>query len=144
DVPIRYYLDSFGNVCGRLTAPPGGITFKLNAAVRDSGLHDPGAHDAQQLPIDQFADKVLLYVGASRYCETDRLSDIAWSLFKDTRPDWERVQAINDFVNGHVKFGYEHARPTKSALDVYNEKQGVCRDFAHLAVTLCRCMNIPA
>ncbi|RTL51708.1 MAG: transglutaminase family protein [Bradyrhizobiaceae bacterium] len=143
-VPIHYYNDSFGNVCGRLTAPAGGITFKLDALVRDSGEPDEVAPDAQQLPIDELPDDVLQYLMASRYCETDRLTDIAWSLFKDTKPGWERAQAINTFVHNHVTFGYEHARPTKSAFDVYQEKKGVCRDFAHLAVTLCRCMNIPA
>jgi transglutaminase-like putative cysteine protease len=144
DVTIRYYHDSFGNICGRLTAPPGGVTFKLDALVRDTGLTDAVVPEAQQMPVEQLPDEVLLYLMPSRYCETDRLTDIAWSLFKDTKPGWERVQAINDFVHRHVKFGYEHARPTKSAFDVYDEKQGVCRDFAHLAVTLCRCMNIPA
>jgi transglutaminase-like putative cysteine protease len=144
DVSVRYYHDTFGNVCGRLTAPPGGVTFRLDALVRDTGLTDAVVPEAQQMPIEQLPDEVLLYLMPSRYCETDRLTDIAWSLFKDTRPGWARVQAINDFVHHHVKFGYEHARPTKSAFDVYEEKQGVCRDFAHLAVTLCRCMNIPA
>ncbi len=144
NVPIRYYHDSFGNICGRLTAPAGGITFRLDALVRDSGIPDPVVPDAQQMPIEQLPDDVLVYLMASRYCETDRLSDIAWSLFKDTKPGWERAQAINTFVHNHVTFGYEHARPTKSAFDVYQEKKGVCRDFAHLAVTLCRCMNIPA
>ena len=143
-VPIRYYHDSFGNICGRLTAPAGGVTFRLNALVHDSGIPDPVVPDAQQLPIEELPDDVLLYLMASRYCETDRLSDLAWSLFKDTKPGWERVQAINTFVHNHVTFGYEHARPTKSAFDVYQEKKGVCRDFAHLALTLCRCMNIPA
>jgi len=143
-VDIRYYADVFGNVCGRLTAPPGGITFKLDATVRDTGSPDPVATDAQQLPIEDLPDEVLTYLMASRYCETDRLTDIAWSLFKDTKPGWERAQAINDFVHNHVTFGYEHARATKSAFDVYQERHGVCRDFAHLAVTLCRCMNIPA
>jgi transglutaminase-like putative cysteine protease len=143
-VPIRFYNDSFGNVCGRLTAPAGGIVLRGSAVVRDSGLPDPVDPKAQQLPIEQLPNDVLLYLMASRYCETDRLNDIAWSLFKDTPLGWARVQAINDFVHNHVTFGYEHARPTKSAFDVYQEKQGVCRDFAHLAVTLCRCMNIPA
>jgi transglutaminase-like putative cysteine protease len=144
DVRIRYYHDTFGNMCGRLTAPPGGITFTLDALVRDTGLHDPVVPEARQLSVEELPDDVLLYLMPSRYCETDRLSDIAWWLFKDTKPGWERVQAINTFVHNHVTFGYEHARPTKSAFDVYEEKHGVCRDFAHLAVTLCRCMNIPA
>ncbi|MCX7306714.1 MAG: transglutaminase family protein [Afipia sp.] len=144
NVRIRYYHDSFGNICGRLTAPPGGITFKLDTLVRDTGMEDAIVPEAQQMPIEQLPDEVLLYLMASRYCETDRLTDFAWAQFGNTPTGWARVQAINAWVHNHVKFGYEHARPTKSAFDVYTEKQGVCRDFAHLALTLCRCMNIPA
>jgi transglutaminase-like putative cysteine protease len=80
----------------------------------------------------------------SRYCETDKLTDIAWSLFGNTPQGWARVQAICDFVHGHVSFGYEHAHHMKSAHDVYEQRNGVCRDFAHLALTFCRCMGIPA
>ena len=89
-------------------------------------------------------EDTLVYLLGSRYCETDRLSDIAWALFGNTRPGWGRVQAICDFVHQHITFGYQHARPTKTAWEAFNERQGVCRDFAHLAVTFCRCMNIPA
>lgn len=143
-VPIRYYHDSFGNFCGRLTAPVGGVRLLGSALVRDSGLPDEVAPDAQQLAIEDLPDDVLLYLMASRYCETDKLGDVAWGLFKDTQPGWPRVQAIVDFVHNHLTFGYDHARSTKTAHDAFIEKKGVCRDFAHLSVTLCRCMNIPA
>jgi transglutaminase-like putative cysteine protease len=143
-VPIGYYKDSFGNVCGRLTAPAGLIRLKGHALVRDTGLHDAIPSDAEQWPIERLPDECLLYLMASRYCETDKFGDIAWSLFKDTQPGWSRVQAISTFVHNHLTFGYEHASATKSAWDAYVERRGVCRDFAHLAVTLCRCMNIPA
>ena len=144
DVRIRYYHDSFGNICGRLTAPAGGITFRGHALVRDTGLADPFVPEARQMPVEELPDDVLLYLMASRYCETDRLVDFAWSQFGNTSPGWERVQAINSWVHHHVRFDYQQARPTKSAFDVFQEQQGVCRDFAHLALTLCRCMNIPA
>src|ERR1700737_1546877 len=108
DVPIGFYRDSFGNVCGRLMAPAGGVTLRGSALVRDSGLHDAVAPTAQQLPIDQLPDDVLLYLMASRYCETDKLTDIAWSLFGTTPPGWPRVTAICDFVHRHVTFGYPH------------------------------------
>jgi transglutaminase-like putative cysteine protease len=144
DVPIRFYRDSFGNVCGRLVAPAGGITLRGQALVRDCGLPDVVMPAAQQVAVEQLPDDVLLYLMPSRYCETDKLTDIAWSLFGQTRPGWERAQAIVDFVHHHVKFGYEFAHNMKSAHDVYEQRAGVCRDFAHLAVTLCRCMNIPA
>src|SRR6201995_4990274 len=144
DVPIGFYRDSFGNVCGRLVAPAGGVTLKGSALVRDSGLPDAVVPTAQQVPIDQLPDELLLYLMPSRYCETDKLTDIAWSLFGNTRPGWERVQAIVAFVHDHVTFGYQHAHAMKSAHDVYEQKAGVCRDFAHLALTFCRCMNIPA
>ncbi len=115
-----------------------------HALVRDSGLPDAVVPAAQQLPIDQLPDDLLQYLMPSRYCETDKLTDIAWSLFSNTPPGWARVQAIADFVHNHVSFGYEHAYHMKSAHDVYEQRTGVCRDFAHLALTFCRCMGIPA
>ena len=102
-----------------------------------------GRSTAEQLPIEQLPDECLVYLMGSRYCETDKLTELAWSLFKDTRPGWKRVQAICDYVHNHLTFGYHFAAPTKTAHSVHKERQGVCRDFAHLAVTLCRCMNIP-
>src|ERR1700733_3460498 len=144
DAPIGFYRDTFGNVCGRLVAPAGGVTLKGHALVRDSGLPDAVVPTAQQVPIDQLPDELLLYLMPSRYCETDKLTDIAWSLFGNTRPGWEPVQAIVAFVYQHVTFGYQHASAMKSAHDVYEQKAGVCRDFAHLALTFCRCMGLPA
>jgi transglutaminase-like putative cysteine protease len=143
-VSIGFYRDSFGNICGRLVAPAGGVTLRGSALVRDSGLPDAVAPAAQQLPIDQLPDDLLLYLMASRYCETDKLTDIAWPLFGKTKPGWDRVMAICEFVHDHVKFGYQHAHHMKSAHDVYEQGTGVCRDFAHLALTFCRCMGIPA
>jgi len=143
-VPIHFYHDSFGNFCGRLTAPAGGVRLRGKALVRDSGLPDAVQPDAIQHRIEDLPDECLIYLMASRYCETDKLTDVAWSLFKETRPGWERVKAISTFVHNHLTFGYEHASSTKSAYDAYVQKKGVCRDFAHLALTLCRCMNIPA
>jgi transglutaminase-like putative cysteine protease len=144
DVPIGFYRDSFGNICGRLVAPSGGVTLRGSALVRDSGLPDAVALSAQQVPIDQLPDDVLVYLMASRYCETDKLTDIAWSLFGHTQPGWARVAAICSFVHDHVTFGYAHAHHMKSAQDVYEQRAGVCRDFAHLALTFCRAMGIPA
>ena len=119
DVPIGFYRDSFGNVCGRLVAPAGGVTLRGDALVRDSGLPDAVVPTAQQLPIDQLPDDVLQYLMPSRYCETDKLTDVAWSLFGNSPPGWARVQAIVDFVHNHVSFGYQHAHHMKSAHDVY-------------------------
>jgi transglutaminase-like putative cysteine protease len=144
DVPISHYRDSFGNICGRLVAPAGGVTLRGHALVRDSGLPDAVNPAAQQISIDRLPDEMLLYLMPSRYCETDKLTDIAWSLFANTPPGWGRVAAITEFVHGHVSFGYQHAHHMKSAHDVYEQRAGVCRDFAHLALTFCRCMGIPA
>ncbi|HMA15529.1 MAG TPA: transglutaminase family protein, partial [Kiloniellaceae bacterium] len=138
------YVDSFGNICTRIVAPAGITTISTRFEIEDSGAPDPVAPDAVQHDIMDLPDDVLLFLLGSRYCETDRLTPVAWELFEHTRPGWARVQAICDFVHQHVTFGYEHARPTKTAWDTFQEKKGVCRDFAHLAVTLCRCMNIPA
>jgi transglutaminase-like putative cysteine protease len=144
NAPIGFYRDSFGNVCGRLVAPAGGITLLGSALVRDSGLPDAVNPAAVQLPIDQLPDELLLYLMPSRYCETDKLTDIAWQLFGNTRAGWDRISAISEFVHQHVTFGYEHAHAMKTAMDVYEQRSGVCRDFAHLALTLCRCMGVPA
>jgi transglutaminase-like putative cysteine protease len=144
DVPIYDYMDSFGNTCSRLTIPEGGISISCGFVIEDSFEPDPVVPDACQLAVEELPDEVLLYLLGSRYCETDRLVDVAWSEFGGTAVGWSRVQAIVSFVHEHIRFDYLSARPTKTAWDVYQEKVGVCRDFAHLAVTLCRCMNIPA
>ncbi len=142
--PIRYYHDSFGNWCGRLVIPSGRSVLSNRAVVRDSGLPDMVVPDAQQIPVENLPDEVILFLLPSRYCEIDRMMDLAWDLFKDTPLGWGRVQAICNYVHDHVTFGYRFAGATKSAHDVHADRHGVCRDFAHLAVTLCRCMNIPA
>ena len=144
NVPIGFYHDSFGNICGRLVAPAGGVTFHGSAIVRDSGLADVIDPAAEQVPIELLPNELLLYLMPSRYCETDKLTDIAWSLFGNVAPGWARVAAITEFVHNHVTFGYQHAHAMKSAHDVYQDRAGVCRDFAHLALTFCRCMGIPA
>jgi transglutaminase-like putative cysteine protease len=143
-VPFTRYLDAFGNVCTRLVAPPGQLEIRTDALVADSGLPDPVEPAARQHEIAELPHDVLVFLLASRYCETERLMEAAWSRFGSAPLGWSRVQAICDFVHSHVRFGYQHARATKTATDVIIERRGVCRDFAHLAITLCRCMNIPA
>ena len=143
-VPIAGYRDSFGNWCTRIVAPAGQITIRSDAVVRDSGEPDRVMPHARQTPVEQLPDDALLFLLASRYCETDRLMDTAWSLFGSTPAGWARVQAILDYVHQRVTFGYQYASSTKTAFDAHEERRGVCRDFAHLALTLCRCMNIPA
>ncbi|HEY6529500.1 MAG TPA: transglutaminase family protein [Cellvibrionaceae bacterium] len=143
-VPIVTYRDDFGNWCSRIVAPAGNITISTNALINDSGLHDPVFIEAQQHSVEQLPSETLVYLLGSRYCETDRLSETAWALFGNTPMGWRRVQAICDFVHNHITFGYEFARSTKTAWEVFHEGRGVCRDFTHLAITLCRCMNIPA
>jgi transglutaminase-like putative cysteine protease len=143
-VPVTPYRDGFGNWCSRIVAPAGRMQLKADGLVRDSGLPDVTALSASQHKVEDLPAETLVYLLGSRYCETDRLSDTAWKLFEKTKPGWERVHAICDFVHHHITFGYEHARPTKTAFDVFNEGKGVCRDFAHLAIAFCRCMNIPA
>ena len=143
-VPLTRYLDAFGNVCTRLVAPPGQIEIRTDALVADSGLPDVVEPAARQHEVAELPHDALVFLLASRYCETERLMEAAWSRFGNTPLGWARVQAICDFVHSHVRFGYQHARATKTATDVIIERRGVCRDFAHLAITLCRCMNIPA
>ena len=143
-VPLTAYRDSFGNWCTRIVAPQGWIRLSSSAVVRDSGTPDPVVATAAQHQVQNLPEETLLFLLGSRYCETDRLSQTAWDLFGQTATGWGRVQAICDFVHNHIAFGYEYARPTKSAFDAFHERAGVCRDFAHLAIAFCRCMNIPA
>jgi transglutaminase-like putative cysteine protease len=143
-LPIAGYRDAFGNWCARIVAPPGRIRIASTAVVRDTGLPDKIDPWAQGHLVQDLPEETLVFLLGSRYCETDRLSQIAWDLFQHAPTGWARVQAICDFVHGHIAFGYEHARPTRTAWEAYNERKGVCRDFAHLAVAFCRCMNIPA
>jgi|HubBroStandDraft_1064217.scaffolds.fasta_scaffold56088_2 transglutaminase-like putative cysteine protease len=142
--PITGYLDSFGNWCTRLVAPSGPVRIFADALVNDSGLPDVVVPAAALTPVEALPEETLQFLLGSRYCETDVLSQIAWQLFGSTPAGWQRVQAICDFVHNHVQFGYDFARSTKTAWEVYQERAGVCRDFAHLAIALCRCMNIPA
>ncbi|MEC9343754.1 MAG: transglutaminase family protein [Pseudomonadota bacterium] len=143
-VPSHTYLDMFGNVCRRLTAPPGDLVIWADCTVTDPGTRDPIRPDAAEIPVPDLPDECLAFLIGSRYCETDTLSQTAWDLFGHVQPGWTRVQAICDFVHGHLTFGYENARATRTAREAYLEGVGVCRDFAHLAIAFCRCMNIPA
>jgi transglutaminase-like putative cysteine protease len=143
-VPTTEYCDGFGNICHVIHAPAGQLTLSADFLVQDSGEADEIAPEGTQCSLETLPVETLVYLLGSRYCETDRLSNIAWSAFGKIPKGWPLVQAICDFVHDHVRFGYAHANPTKTAFDTFTEGRGVCRDFAHLAVTLCRCMNIPA
>ncbi|AUX77618.1 transglutaminase-like protein [Sinorhizobium fredii] len=144
DVPTSTYRDLFGNRCRRLVAPAGDLTIWGDATISDDGKPDKVLPAAQELPVPELPDDCLAYLMGSRYCETDRLSQSAWDRFGAVAPGWGRVQAICDFVHDHIRFDYTQARSTRTAFEVFHERVGVCRDFAHLAVTLCRCLNIPA
>lgn len=143
-IPISTYRDAFGNQCNRLIAPPGRLRLTASAVIRDSGQPDEMAHAAWQDFVENIPDESLVFLLGSRYCDTDLLSETAWQLFSHTVPGYPRVQAICDYVHNHIAFNYQNARPTRSASEAFNERTGVCRDFAHLAITFCRCMNIPA
>lgn len=143
-VSLSGHRDGYGNWCSRFLAPAGRTIISADAIVRDAGQPDPVVPDANQCPVEELPEDALGFLLASRYCESDQMGDLAWSLFGSTAPGWARVQAICDFVHQHITFGYEHARVTKTALQAYEEPRGVCRDYAHLAVAFCRAMNIPA
>jgi transglutaminase-like putative cysteine protease len=140
----RAYRDLFGNICTRILAPVGPVELRTNFSIRDCGQPDEIVLTARQHPIDELPEDVLVFLLGSRYCETQKLSDFAWQTFSCTRPGWDRVQSICDFVHGHLTFGYRFARGDRTAFDAFHERVGVCRDFTHLAVALCRCVNIPA
>jgi len=146
DPPLawRNYIDGFGNCCTRIVAPAGRMVISTRLTVHDSGAADPVWPDARQNPVETLPDDALVWLLGSRYCDTDRLGDFAWAQFGQGQTGWHRVQAICDFVHNHIAFGYEHARATRTAAEALAEQRGVCRDYAHLAVALCRCVNIPA
>jgi transglutaminase-like putative cysteine protease len=143
-LPIHAYHDGFGNWCTRIVAPAGRTRLFAEGVVNDTGEPDAVPMEAVQHIIPDLPDDALVFLLGSRYCETERLADIAWSLFGTTPLGWGRVQAICEFVHRHITFGYEHARNSRTAWEGYCDRTGVCRDFAHLAVTFCRCLNIPA
>jgi transglutaminase-like putative cysteine protease len=143
-VAITSHRDGFGNWCSRIVAPIGRIRLSASAVVRDTGEPDRLALDAWQHQVRDLPEEVLVFLLGSRYCETDLLTEAAWRLFAHTPLGWQRVQAICDYVHNHIVFNYGDARPTKTAWEAFNERKGVCRDYAHLAVAFCRCLNIPA
>ena len=143
-VPVRQHVDMFGNLASRILAPAGIIRVTSDFTIHDCGLPEPHDWNAIQHPIDELPGNALPYLLGSRYCETDRMCDLAWSLFGDEPAGWPRLQAILDYAHKRIRFGYEHARCTRTAWEAHEEQVGVCRDYAHLALTLCRCMNIPA
>jgi transglutaminase-like putative cysteine protease len=143
-IPFTSYRDLFGNWCTRIVAPAGRLQLSATGVVNDTGETDVIVPTARQHDLKDLPEDTLVFLMGSRYCETDLLSNAAWQLFGSTTPGWQRVQAICDFVHNHIVFGYENARPTKTAWEAFQERRGVCRDYAHLAVSFCRCMNIPA
>jgi len=146
DPPVlpALYRDGFGNWCARLVLPAGRTRITADTVINDPGLAEPVVPDAEQHPVESVPEETLVYLLGSRYCDTDHLSAVAWELFGDPMSGWARVQAVCDFVHEHITFGYEFARHTRTASQAFHERQGVCRDFAHLAIALCRCLNIPA
>jgi len=144
DLPVIAYRDGFGNRCNRVLAPPGRLRLTTDCVVRDSGQPDEMAFAAGQDFVEDLPSEILVFLLGSRYCETDCLSQAAWQLFGHVAPGYPRVQAICDYVHRHITFNYQNARATRSAAEAFNERTGVCRDYAHLAIAFCRCLNIPA
>ena len=144
-LPVEHYVDGFGNSCGRVNAPAGIIRFRNEAVINDSGEPDVYAPEAQQPEVTSMPVETLSFVLPSRYCEVDSvLLDFSWSRFSSVPAGWPRVRAVCDFVHSHIRFDYLQARANRTALEAFQERVGVCRDFTHLAITLCRCLNIPA
>ena len=143
-VPMHTYVDSFGNICRRFTAPAGDFTIRSNGVMLSTDQVDAADWGAPEIPVADLPDETLQYLMGSRYCETDKMSQLAWNTFGHITPGYGRVQAIVDWGKERVRFDYQQARSTRTALEAYQEGVGVCRDFAHLAITMCRCLNIPA
>ena len=143
-VPLHQYRDAFGNLCTRLVAPAGVFAMQTEAVIRDSGLPDPIHPDYPAIPVANLPDAMLGFLLGSRYCDTDLMSSFAWQMFGNRPAGAALVQDICDYVQSHIRFDYQQARSTRTAAQAHAEARGVCRDFAHLAITLCRCLNIPA
>lgn len=144
-VPRFHYYDTYSNRCERVVVPAGQVRISSEAVVEDCGLPDLQAWNAPQVNVQDLPQEVLLFLLGSRYCEVDsELKELAWQMFSGTPAGWPRVQAVCDFAHRHIRFDYQQARSTRTALEAYRERVGVCRDYMHLAITLCRCLNIPA
>jgi transglutaminase-like putative cysteine protease len=143
-VPLSMYRDGFGNWCARALGPAGPFRITTDGLITDSGLAEPVAPNACEHPVESLPDETLVFLLPSRYCETELLAATAWGLFGGMMPGWNRVQAVVDYVHDLLVFDYQSARPTKTAWEAFNERRGVCRDYAHLAIALCRALNIPA
>jgi transglutaminase-like putative cysteine protease len=143
-LPLTSYIDGFGNRCARFVASPGPLRLWSRTLIRDTGFPDTLNLAAREASVGDLPHDVLSYLLNSRYCEVDRFNNIAHELFGRVDPGWSRVQYICNWVFNNVAFNYQQARPTKTALDVFTERVGVCRDFQHLAITFCRALNIPA
>lgn len=143
-VKMREVTDPFGNVCMRMVVPAGGLNLTYDAVIEDSGRPDPVNRGAAAVAVEKLPPECLPYLSASRYCETDRFGALAWRLFGEIEPGWARVQAICDYVHQRLTFSYGYKPSLRTAMEAHEERAGVCRDYAHLAVTLCRCMNMPA
>ena len=144
ELDVENYTDNFGNRCAKIVAPPGLIKLRYDNVIEDSGIPEAVLPDAQQSPVQDLPLEILPFLLGSRYCEVEKMNETAWQLFGTTQPGWARVQAVCDWVHNNVTFGYEFAREDRTALEVFEERRGVCRDFMHLALTFCRCLNIPA
>ena len=144
DLTYRDFRDLYGNACTRLIIPTGAVQLRYDALVEIDGAPDVIDPQAVQAPVESLPDETLHFTLPSRYCLSDELTDAAWQLFGNTEPGWGRVQTICDWVHGHIRFAYGTSTPRTTALDVYNQRVGVCRDFAHLAISFCRALNIPA
>lgn len=144
-VPSVEFFDPYGNRCHRAVVPAGRVVFRNGATVDDCGLPDLQVPNAPQINVQDLPQEVLQFLLASRYCEVDsELNQIAWAKFSHVPAGWPRIQAVCDFVHNHIRFDYQQARSNRTALGAYREQTGVCRDYMHLAITLCRCLNVPA
>jgi transglutaminase-like putative cysteine protease len=143
-VPLSMYRDGFGNWCTRVVAPPGRFCITADGLIGDSGLAEPANPHAFEHTVESLPDETLVYLLPSRYCETELVAPTAWAMFGNMMPGWSRVQAVVDYVHDLISFDYQCARPTKTAWEAFNERRGVCRDYAHLAIAFCRALNIPA
>lgn len=144
DADHHGYIDLYGNRCERFTVPPGPSRLAYEAEVVVTAPRDVIEPDAPETPSAALPDECLSFVLPSRFCLPDELGNEAWQRFGELTPGWGRVQAVVDCVHDLIEFDYEASNPWTTAADALRERRGVCRDYAHLAISFCRALNIPS
>ncbi|MDF3067779.1 MAG: transglutaminase domain protein [Polyangiaceae bacterium] len=142
-VQATEYVDAFGNLCQRLTAPAGAfrIRTEVEIEVAEAIAVEPSAGPAN---VEDLPDYVLQFLLPSRYCQSDMLESVAEDVVAGRKPGYEQVDAIREFIREQIEYRSGASNGSTSAVDTLRDRAGVCRDFSHVGLSLCRALRIPA